>query len=155
MGSYSAAGPGCGSIYRHRMVQEALGMKIGQKRTTRRGGVKVDKLDTLFSKLVRSLAGWKCELCGKSGETGQLHCHHFIGRRYRRTRWLTENAIAACVACHNQLEDFPLLSRDVFVKRVGSDRAEQLGMLARSGAKGLDRDKVEQELKEKLAFLGR
>ncbi len=129
--------------------------KLGQKRTAPRRNMKrklrVDKLDTLFSKLVRSLAGWKCELCGATGV--QLHCHHFVGRRYLQTRYLIENAISVCVSCHNQLEDFPLLSKDVFVKRVGSDRAEQLEILARKGAKGVDKEKILEELREKLRGL--
>ncbi len=132
-----------------------MATRIGSRRTAPKKNMKrrlrVDKMDTLFSKLVRSLAGWKCELCGSTGI--QLHCHHFVGRRYLQTRYLLENAISVCVSCHNQLEDFPLLSKDVFVKRVGSDRAEQLEILARKGAKGVDKEKIFEELKEKLRGL--
>ena len=43
-------------------------------------------------------AGFKCELCGKSD--GQLHPHHFIGRRNRATRWYLPNCVVLCPSHH-------------------------------------------------------
>jgi len=91
------------------------------------------------------------KLIGQSIETIELVDKQLIeldGTKNKER--LGANAICVCVSCHNKLEDFPLLSKDVFVKRVGSDRAEQLEILARKGYKGLDKEQIYSELQEKL-----
>jgi hypothetical protein len=50
------------------------------------------------------------------------------------------------------MQDFPLINKDFFIKTVGSDRAEQLEILART-IKKVDKDKITAELKEKIKLL--
>ncbi len=74
-----------------------------------------DKLDDIFSKLVRERANWTCEAqlpgCGGYHEEGRrqsLHCSHFFSRRKQSTRFDPENAAAHCFSCHKKLEENPL-----------------------------------------------
>ena len=115
--------------------------------------MKLDPLDILFSRYIRPKAGGKCEFCGKQGDPRGMHTSHFIGRRYRNTRWLEDNVACLCFGCHNLMHDFPTIHREFFVKRIGSDRVEQLEILART-IKKVDKDKIKSELKAKLKLLG-
>ena len=65
--------------------------------------IKLKPADTWFSKCVRHAANWTCERCGNSytAETGRaLDCSHTFSRRFRATRWATENVTALCMGCH-------------------------------------------------------
>jgi len=130
-------------------------MKMGQKRTAKkkpikkRLNIKITPLDSMFSKIVRGRANYTCEFCGKHPHPKGLHCSHFIGRRYRNTRWETDNASCLCMACHNFMHDFPAIHKEFFVKRLGSDRVEQLEMIARSGRK-VNLEEVKASLESKL-----
>ena len=68
--------------------------------------MKIDPLDTLCSKLVKMLAGGKCEFCGQVPSPMGYHVHHFIGRRYLNTRYELDNLVALCLHCHNIMHDF-------------------------------------------------
>ncbi len=94
--------------------------------------MKRDVLDDLFSKFIRLRAGGKCEYCGEYSKPRGYHCHHFVGRRYLNTRYEPDNGVALCMACHNLMGDFPKISHDFFVKKVGSERAEELEIIART-----------------------
>ena len=54
-------------------------------------------LDNLWSKKVKSIAGDKCEYCGKT--TG-LNSHHIFSRSNRRVRWNVNNGVCVCVLHH-------------------------------------------------------
>ena len=47
--------------------------KVSQKKINK-------ELDNLWSKVVKKLAGYRCEVCGK---TENLNSHHIIGRTNR------------------------------------------------------------------------
>jgi hypothetical protein len=55
-----------------------------------------DKLDVLFSKVVRTRDG-KCLRCDKKDT---LQCAHIASRRHLAGRWDEHNAITLCYACH-------------------------------------------------------
>ena len=61
--------------------------------------IKVTKMDKLFSRLVRSLAGWCCERCHTKYPEGArgLHCSHYFGRRSMSCR-LTKKPILSRTA---------------------------------------------------------
>ncbi len=117
--------------------------------------IKRDPLDILFSKLVKLLADGKCEYCGQYPKPQGYHCHHFIGRRYLNTRYEPLNGAALCMACHNLMGDFPDESQTFFVKRAGSQRAEELKIIARTYNKMTPerREKIKEDLKEKIKLL--
>ena len=117
--------------------------------------IKLDPLDILFSKLIRRRAEGKCEYCGQYPKPQGYHCHHFIGRRYRNTRYELDNGVALCMACHNLMHDFPDESQAFFVKRVGNQRAEELKIIARTFNKmtAERKEKIKADLKEKVKLL--
>lgn len=57
-----------------------------------------EKLDTLWSKLVKIRGGFKCEVCKK--QDNQLNSHHIVGRTNRNLRWDLRNGVSLCVGCH-------------------------------------------------------
>lgn len=67
----------------------------------RRKGPTDRTLEKLFSKTVKARAGWRCEVCGS---TGNLEAHHLIKRRIRLTRFDPANGICLCHACHRDAE---------------------------------------------------
>ena len=125
--------------------------KMGQKRPKpiKRKTIKLLPLDLLFSKLIKIRVDWTCEYCGTKPAKQGLHCSHFIGRRYRNTRWLEENCACLCFSCHNLMHDFPSIHKSFFVKRIGSEEIERLENLARSGNKP-NSELIKKELTEKL-----
>jgi len=117
--------------------------------------MRIDPIDILFSKYVKLKAGSICEYCGQRPASQGYHTHHFIGRRYLNTRYEPDNGVALCMSCHNLMGDFPDESQAFFVKRVGSQRAEELKIIARTYHK-MDRnrrDKIKKDLKEKIKLL--
>ena len=127
---------------------------MGQKRKAikprKRGkSIKLFPLDILFSKYIRAKADFTCEYCGIKPNPKGLHCSHFIGRRYRNTRWLEDNVACLCFGCHNLMHDFPSIHRDYFTKRLGSDRLEEMEILARSGSK-VDLGEIKDTLGRKI-----
>lgn len=64
--------------------------------------IKLRSTDTLFSKIVRTRDGWKCQRCGNqfTPPTSGLHCSHYFGRGRENTRFDLDNCIALCYGCH-------------------------------------------------------
>jgi hypothetical protein len=114
--------------------------------------MKLDPLDILFSRYIKLLAGGICEYCGQRPNSRGYHTHHFIGRRYLNTRYEQDNCVALCMSCHNLMGDFPDESQAFFVKRVGSQRAEELKIIARTYHKMTPerREKIKEELNNKI-----
>ena len=90
--------------------------------------MKRDKLDIIFSKLVRERADWTCEVCFKKfPENAQnLHCSHIYGRRHRSTRWWGPNASSMCPGCHRRLTEEPLEFAAWVVATFGEGHSEAL-----------------------------
>lgn len=64
--------------------------------------IKIDPLDRLMSRYIRTNAGWKCERCGKQYQppTQSLHNSHYYGRRKQSVRFEPDNCDALCYGCH-------------------------------------------------------
>lgn len=60
-----------------------------------------NKLDDLWGKAVRGIAGNKCEMCGS---INHLQAHHTIGRRYWAVRYYLSNGISLCFKHHAYAE---------------------------------------------------
>ncbi len=110
--------------------------------------MKLDPLDILFSRWIRR--GKKCEMCGRTDK--QLHCAHYIGRRYRAVRWELDNAACLCVSCHWEVDEFSAIKESFFRKKIGSDRMEELQIQARSFIKP-NKELIKKELKSRLKEL--
>jgi hypothetical protein len=106
-------------------------MKIKQK-------TGIDKrLDDAWSKLVKLLAGMKCEYCGK---TSNLNSHHIYSRSNKSTRWNVDNGICLCVGHHTFRSDFsahktPFEFSDWLERYKGSDFIMRLRVKANSISK--------------------
>ena len=114
--------------------------------------IRLDKLDVLFSRYVRLRADNHCEYCGQWKEVGRLQCSHFIGRRHRGTRWEVDNCAALCYTCHNLMHDFPSTHKEFFTQRIGSDRLEQLAIMANTRCKP-DKEELTKRFKEGIKLL--
>ena len=71
--------------------------------------IKRTPADDAFSKCIRALANYCCEVCG-TGYTDKdvgLHCSHFHGRANWSVRFDPDNAESACYGCHAKLEGSP------------------------------------------------
>lgn len=97
--------------------------------------IKIDKLDTLFSKFIRARDNWTCQRCHKRYEppTGALHCSHFWGRGNKATRYDSGNCDALCYGCHSLWEaskqgDY----RDFKLRQLGQEQYDALEKRARS-----------------------
>ncbi len=100
--------------------------------------IKIDKLDVLFSQVIRGRAGGVCEYCGKPK---RLECSHFVGRRKRATRWDTDNACGLCFSCHQYLDEHPYEHVAFWKKRIGSEKLEALVRKGNTIVK-IDREEV-------------
>jgi len=92
--------------------------------------IKLDPLDTLFSKFIR-LRAMKlvhgCERCLSWKEDYKgLQCSHFFGRAKKSLRWDEDNAVGLCFGCHQYLGSHPHEHLEWFVSHLGEERFEML-----------------------------
>ena len=99
--------------------------------------IKVNPLDSAFSKYVRLLADDKCEYCGEAS----TQVHHFHGRRKLSTRYDRDNVCSICFVCHQGFHEHPNIATDFFKKRLGSERYEQLNIRSQMIKKMSKQDK--------------
>ena len=110
--------------------------------------VRIDPLDTLFSRVVRLKADGRCEYCLQSFPLEKLQTSHFHGRRKLSTRFDFENVCAVCYSCHNFFHEHPNMHVAFFEKRLGTERFEALNIRANMIIKMSVHDR--HELKKKL-----
>lgn len=89
---------------------------------------KTDKaLDDAWSLLVKLLADYKCEVCGK---IRPLNSHHIYTRAMWSVRWDVLNGVCLCVGCHigNKLSAHktPLTFDRWLLKSRGQDKLDLL-----------------------------
>jgi len=124
--------------------------KLGMKRTTPRKPMKKRlpkdyALDRMWSQIVRSSG--RCVVCGETNKI--LHAHHWVGRRYKHTRWEISNGVPLCHQCHQELHDMPKFRKDIERKFLGADKMEQLELMARRGVgTKVDKEAIKSKLTE-------
>ena len=72
-----------------------------------------DRLDKLYSVIVRTRASGVCELCHKHVGFESLECHHMFGRGYS-VRWLLNAGSGICIDCHQWCTDNPVKAREKY-----------------------------------------
>lgn len=87
--------------------------------------------DTLFSKLVRSRG--VCEIKTDTECLGSLQCCHGFSRRYRATRWDSDNAWAGCARHHQYWTAHPIEWDDWMLRKLGMTQYASLRYRAMSG----------------------
>lgn len=93
--------------------------------------IRIDSLDVLFSKVIRSRANNQCQRCLKWKEFKELQCAHCWGRRKKSVRWDIDNALALCFWCHRQIDsEDPDAKKELFTKYLGSEGYKKLGQRA-------------------------
>lgn len=124
----------------------------------------IERMDKMFSEIIRRRAIARCggcerclhekhDLIKENGDTlpawMQLQCHHAVkGRKHLRTKFDFDNCIGICGGCHRKLEE-PGESKAFMIKHIGSDRVEQVEILAHANGR-VDLDAIEKILKESL-----
>lgn len=89
--------------------------------------IRIDKRDTVFSKLIRLRARFNCEKCGKYFPLGHgLQCAHIFSRRHQSTRYDPDNAVALCFTCHQYFGEHPTIFTAWVKKHLGDYRYEAL-----------------------------
>lgn len=116
--------------------------------------VKLDKADMLFSRWIKLRDNYTCQRCFKQYPEGHrgLHNSHFVGRRKENTRFMEENAMAACYGCHQYLTSHPQEHYLFQVERLGQDVVDKI-ILASSMYKKRDRKLEAMFWKNKLESL--
>jgi 5-methylcytosine-specific restriction endonuclease McrA len=118
--------------------------------------IRIDKRDTVFSKLIRLRARYNCEKCGRYFPFGHgLQCAHIFSRRHQSTRHDPDNAIALCFTDHQYFGEHPTLFAAWVKNHLGEVRYAEL---EKRHAKVLKRTKADSEalyahLKEQFATL--
>lgn len=120
--------------------------------------MKRNKLDIVFSYLVRERAGWNCERCGKHYPPGHrrgLECSHVFGRRRQSVRYHPLNAMALCTGCHRHVTAHPQQHMELYEKKFGAVRMEALRRLANTTVKrtAFEKEKLHAEMKAELRRL--
>ena len=120
--------------------------------------IRRDKLDAIFSTLVRERAGFHCEACGKYFPEGQrqgLHCSHFFGRRHKSVRWAPLNAFSHCYACHQRFGESPYAFTRWVEARIGPREMELLTERAHGVVKltKADKEDIYTHMKAQLEIM--
>lgn len=116
--------------------------------------IKIDPLDILFSRYIRTRANWTCERCFRKfvPPTASLQCSHFHGRRKKLVRWDPENAAALCFQCHRICTEQPMIHVEWFKVRLGIKRFNSLLLRANTVQKP-DKELIRIWLKKELEYL--
>lgn len=102
--------------------------------------IKRDRLDSIFSLLVRERAGNVCEHTGQPASAVQLECAHIWGRRNKSVRWHPLNAVSLSHYSHRFFTENPAAFIDWVKNRMGERAYEELERLARQPRKFTPRE---------------
>lgn len=115
--------------------------------------IKVNKLDAVFSKLIRLRDGYVCQRCKRYFVDGHgLQASHFYSRRHQSTRYDPDNCCAHCFACHQYLGGNPIEFASWIRNYLGDGRYEILtekhNRIVKRTKK--EQDELYQHLKDQL-----
>ena len=123
------------------------------------GKVKIRKVDTMFSNLIRERDDWRCRACGgksknyKNNRRG-LHCSHYYSRARENTRFDLDNCISLCTYHHNQWGHGDKRGNytEYMITRLGQKGFEELTKRANTYKKKNDAE-MEEILNERIKTL--
>ncbi len=96
-------------------------------------------------------AEWKCERCGNRPAKKGLHCHHFIRRRYKATRYDPDNGVSLCLGCHQYFSENRDEEEAFMINKLGQRGVDMLK--ARARVIDLDRELIKLYLEEQIKLL--
>lgn len=90
--------------------------------------MKRDRLDTIFSNVIREAADYVCDRCRKNyrDRPMALHCSHIFGRQHKSVRASSLNAQALCYPCHRWYGENPIESGSWIREWLGETGYERL-----------------------------
>ena len=99
--------------------------------------IRRDKLDIVFSNLIRERANWYCEKCCSNFRHGggMLDCAHIMSRRHVILRWHPANALSLCRRDHMYFTEHPFEFVEWATEHVGAERIAELQRVANMTAK--------------------
>ena len=122
--------------------------------------LKRDKLDSIFSDLVRCRSNFTCEHCGKpfpgfGPELVGLHCSHYLSRAHWATRLDPRNGLAHCAECHDELGNNAYKFREHFHDRRGEAVERELRILKNrvKQVSSSEKEQMYQSYKRQLAAM--
>ena len=119
--------------------------------------IRRNKLDIVFSNLIRERANWYCEVCCTNFRYGggMLDCAHIMGRRSVATRWHPLNAVSMCRSDHLFFTEHPFDFADWCRGHFGGDVVSELQRVANTPVKWTkkDREEIYQHYKRELKRL--
>ena len=91
-----------------------------------------NKLDVLFSKLIRERDDWTCQDRGIvcRDHSVLMDCAHIFSRRHVATRWHPQNAVTLTRGSHMRFTSDPFLWVDWCNKRFGEELIDELRVAA-------------------------
>tara|TARA_R100000750_G_scaffold1352_1_gene1338 strand:+ start:477 stop:851 length:375 start_codon:yes stop_codon:yes gene_type:complete len=95
--------------------------------------LKINKWDSIFSKIIRTRDKWSCVRCGKkfTNPTSGLHNSHYFGRSKYSTRFDDDNCDALCYGCHQYWGSTDREGYRAFkIKQLGENRFNALQVRA-------------------------
>jgi len=118
--------------------------------------IKTTNLDRLFSQYIRTKAGFICKACGVQKDKNHTDCAHIFGRRSRSTRWLEDNAVCLCKACHFYYTERPHDWNDITLEWLGEKRLGEVRLLFNTGVgpKDAEKEKIGLDLIDKIKAMG-
>jgi len=90
----------------------------------------VNRLDVLFSELIRKRSDGYCQRCGAYYGWERLQCCHFHGRKKYTVRWDERNAVALDAGCHRHIDSQFTVKEELARKILGDEEYERLYVLA-------------------------
>jgi 5-methylcytosine-specific restriction endonuclease McrA len=116
-----------------------------------------DKVDDVFSKVIRQRDGYTCRACGKSRAETVIQCSHIYSRRHKATRWDLDNAVALCFKCHMDWHSNPTEARKLALTWMSGKQLAALRRKAMTPTKVRkdEKEKIYRKLKDLLAELER
>ena len=114
--------------------------------------IRITKLDSLFSQVIRLRAKNKCQRCGRFTEFKRLQAAHCWGRRKQSVRCDLDNALGLCFACHRIIDsEDPDAKKELFVKYLGEQGYKKLNQRANwPNMNKVDEKAIEYFLKQEL-----
>lgn len=127
--------------------------KKRSSKTTEQRLVKL--LDETCGKIVKNMADWKCQRCGRGKDGGFImNWAHIIRRANKTMRWRLDNAFCLCISCHYWFDNSTNRgdAEDFIRKKLGNEEWEQLKKDARPTRQWTvkDLEKKYEELKTLL-----
>jgi hypothetical protein len=113
------------------------------------------KLDTIFSKYIRTIHPKKCYTCGNILEYSHLQCGHYISRGHKATRFEENNCRPQCAFCNCYRQGEAWSFRQNLIIEIGEGEVLKLESMAREITKRTPawyHEKIDYYTKELKSF---